>query len=470
MTADDAGATACLDAVPNDCSLRGAITTANAVPMPDPVTIEVPAGDYALTIAGAFENLNQTGDLDVLRSMTIQGENVVLTDVGGGGMGGLADRLIEAHGSGTVLEVRDLTFKQSVPPNGLHAVTIAPEAAGRFVRVYIETSGSVTDGGGGLFVGLGATASLTDSRVWFNAGLEGAGILVQDGSLVITDSEIRNNIADSRGGGIAILDSAVGPVDVVNVTGSHFMENSSGDGGAVWAGVDTEVRFTDTFFEDNEVTIGPSRLGGAIYSQGDVVLDRSTITGGLANNGVAIYAADLGGGPPTVDLVNSTISSTSTDPGVGAITLSAANAELLHVTMVDNSVDVFASQSSMQTTGSLFEGGCLLVIGSTAQSEGTNLGLDSSCWQGAPSAGDMVVADLLLGPLDPAPGPTPTHLPDAASPAVDHVPGPCLRADQRGRLRPATGCDSGSVERTPIDIFSDGFESGDISAWSGSVP
>ncbi len=81
-----------------------------------------------------------------------------------------------------------------------------------------------------------------------------------------------------------------------------------------------------------------------------------------------------------------------------------------------------------------------------------------------------MVADLMLGPLDPAGGPTPTHFPEAGSPAVDHVVGPCLPQDQRRRARPTTGCDSGSVERDPIDIFSDGFESGDTSAWSAAIP
>src|SRR5438128_549402 len=45
------------------CTLRAAIQEANALPGAD--TIIVPAGTYALTIAGSGENSAATGDLDI---------------------------------------------------------------------------------------------------------------------------------------------------------------------------------------------------------------------------------------------------------------------------------------------------------------------------------------------------------------------------------------------------------------------
>jgi hypothetical protein len=200
------------------------------------------------------------------------------------------------------------------------------------------------------------------------------------------------------------------------------------------------------------------------------VLDGTTITEGSANAGVAIYIEDTGDGGSQLDMVNSTISGTSTDPGIGAIHMIATIAELLHVTMAENALDIIASQTSLQVTGSLFEGGCQLVIGTIVQTGGTNLGLDPTCWDGLPGPGDLVVANLLLGALDPEGGPTPTYLPKPGSPVVDHVAGPCLPTDQRRKTRPATECDSGSVEQEPLEIFSDGFESGDTTAWSSTVP
>src|SRR5215471_16064259 len=48
-TTDDAGASACDDATPNDCSLRGAILAANGRPSSETSTINVPAGTYVLS-------------------------------------------------------------------------------------------------------------------------------------------------------------------------------------------------------------------------------------------------------------------------------------------------------------------------------------------------------------------------------------------------------------------------------------
>ena len=60
---DPATAKACTEA-PSDCSLRGAIVTANAATGAD--TITLPAGTYTLTRAGANEDAASTGDLDII--------------------------------------------------------------------------------------------------------------------------------------------------------------------------------------------------------------------------------------------------------------------------------------------------------------------------------------------------------------------------------------------------------------------
>ena len=51
-----------------------------------------------------------------------------------------------------------------------------------------------------------------------------------------------------------------------------------------------------------------------------------------------------------------------------------------------------------------------------------------------------------LAPLSAFGGPTPTHLPNPGSPAIDHG-GVCPATDQRGLFRaPAAPCDAGAVE------------------------
>lgn len=69
-----------------NCSLREAIQAANTDSAVDACTagsgadtIDVPAGTYALAIAGAGEDANATGDLDILPSvLTIGGARLVL--------------------------------------------------------------------------------------------------------------------------------------------------------------------------------------------------------------------------------------------------------------------------------------------------------------------------------------------------------------------------------------------------------
>src|SRR5262245_1438206 len=64
---DDVIASDCSDAVPNDCSLRGAIIAANAHQGADVINVpaNVPAGSYTLVIAGRCEYAAATGDLDI---------------------------------------------------------------------------------------------------------------------------------------------------------------------------------------------------------------------------------------------------------------------------------------------------------------------------------------------------------------------------------------------------------------------
>jgi CSLREA domain-containing protein len=53
----------------SDCSLREAIDNANACAGAQ--TINLPAGGYILTLSGAGEDANATGDLDITDELTI---------------------------------------------------------------------------------------------------------------------------------------------------------------------------------------------------------------------------------------------------------------------------------------------------------------------------------------------------------------------------------------------------------------
>jgi CSLREA domain-containing protein len=68
-----------------DCSLREAIQTPNGG------AIELPAGDYTLTLPGSSENLGNTGDLDISKGTYIYGAATATTSLSTT----LGDRLID---------------------------------------------------------------------------------------------------------------------------------------------------------------------------------------------------------------------------------------------------------------------------------------------------------------------------------------------------------------------------------------
>jgi CSLREA domain-containing protein len=86
-----------------DCSLREAIQAANTDATVDACTtgsgadtITLPAGTYTLSLAGASEDANATGDLDITSVITIDGADAASTTIDGGGL----DRVLDVRPSG----------------------------------------------------------------------------------------------------------------------------------------------------------------------------------------------------------------------------------------------------------------------------------------------------------------------------------------------------------------------------------
>src|SRR5256714_1710860 len=133
-TDDDVTAITCTPA-PNDCSLRGAVITANLV---SGSTINVPAGTYQLTIAGNGEQFAATGDLDIRASGT--------AIIGAGA----ATTIIQQTGSDRVLEVN--------PGVALPGLTF------NLSGVTIQGGNLPTGSGGGMVSGgHGAGPTIADS-------------------------------------------------------------------------------------------------------------------------------------------------------------------------------------------------------------------------------------------------------------------------------------------------------------------
>src|SRR5438552_10055431 len=194
------------------CSLREAIQTFSSnfnngrclrVFGTDRPSIYLPSGTYTLTIAGANEDLNASGDLDVRGNILISATGPTRPIVTANP--GWDDRIF-AIISGTVrmqgIEIRG----GYVLPNSDYA------------------------GGGALWVHNGAALSLKDSVVANNVaggiGLDGGGIY-NLGTLALTDVTVSGNLSTRDGGGIFNL----GTLTLDNVS---FIGNSSGrDGGGI---------------------------------------------------------------------------------------------------------------------------------------------------------------------------------------------------------------------------------------------
>ena len=109
------------DPVSSGCSLRDAITAANS----DSVTggcaagsgddtIVVPAGTYKLTHAGKNEFLNATGDLNILRPVTISGAGPDRTTIDGNG----TDRVFSLGTSAGGSTIQGVTITHGHAPSG----------------------------------------------------------------------------------------------------------------------------------------------------------------------------------------------------------------------------------------------------------------------------------------------------------------------------------------------------------------
>ena len=212
----------------SDCSLREAVRAANAGLGGD--TIAIPAGRFRLTIAGAAENAAATGDLDLTKSVTIQGAGARQTLIDGSGI----DRVFDVA-SGVTTLIADVTVTGGlVDGNG---GGIASAGTLTLLRDTIADNEATTVGnnpGGG--VSSSGIVTVTQSTISGNRAYNGGGIAVA-GTATITDSTIAGNRAgglgsNGDGGGISGSGGASLTLTGSTVAGNHAF-NGAGSGGGI---------------------------------------------------------------------------------------------------------------------------------------------------------------------------------------------------------------------------------------------
>jgi len=296
-----------------------------------------------------------------------------------------------------------------------------------------------------------------------------------------------------------------------------------GRGGAILA-KNTDVVLNDSRFLGNDALVTDASHGGGALAiiDGSLLAERCAFVGNNADGapgnsfsegmggGLLIEGTNATGAP--FDLVatitHPTISSNSANSsgGIGVVAESGPDAEVLlaldYVTLVrndgellvdgvgfrgnDEAAFVVYSNSVLHSNGNLLPSGTSVGVdcqvnlyNAFISSFGNLLGSDGEC----PSdffddiTTDRLAPDLSVDVL------VDFHMPVPDGLLVDHAAGssctPGLTFDQKGKVRgngPGSGgasCDSGAVESysaSSFSIFFDGFESGDTTAWTDSVP
>lgn len=353
---DDVIASACT-AADDDCSLRGAISLANLLPGLD--TIQVPADTYTLTIPGAGNDNNATGDLDITDAVSISGDGENNTFIEAGASAATAiDRVFHIVSPGGSAGIMDMTVRHGMAAGG-GAILVegSLEMSDVAVRNSSDTGFNSFAGGGGVMVTGDASAFLLEVTIADNDAGFGGGFLKNDGtgSWSITDSVVTGNNSAASGGGLFLGQSSSAVLTDVQVTNNEVM---SGDGGGIWIGSDV-ISIIRGSVSGNSAT----GRGGGILAPSDILIDGTLISGNMT--------AGLGGGfNGSGTIMNAIITGNSAMRGGG---MDATDVQLIDTAVTGNDATVgggIAIDGNLTATG-------VTVSGNNATQLGGGLYLDN---------------------------------------------------------------------------------------------
>ncbi len=308
-----------VDPLDGKLSLREAIDLANAHPGPDVIVLKAGPHDlYKITIDGAGEDNNQTGDFDIKDDLTIKSAGSGFPTIGGNGLDRVLDIPENYDGVSLTLNHVIVTGGVASGTNGFGGGVAARSLDNTltFINTTIKNNVSTSpDGGigGGVFNDRG-NITLINSHVDNNsaaAGVfgRGGGIYMDDGSgtLTIINSTVNNNSAYSGGGGIYVV-----AVNALTITNSQINNNHCGDeggGGALFA--TNSVTISGSSFSGNST----SGFGGAIDTNNTALITIAKsyfCSNSAAGDGGAIWT-DLA----AINISRSTFKDNTSTGGVG---------------------------------------------------------------------------------------------------------------------------------------------------------
>ncbi len=468
-----------------DCSLREAVLNANVCSGTQ--TINLPAGNYVLTIDGDDEYLGETGDLDVT-------DDLIIIGTGAPSINGGIERSFQIH-NGVTAEFSGiwLTGGDAIYGGGLinegdltlsaftcnyNSVSIPPDAMGDAMGGCIFNTGDLTIAGGQFLentAGFGgaiynlnnSTATLENLNFYGNeAESHGGAIWIDlDAEVDISWSTFDGNLAGYDGGAVWNHGDFI-------AEGVAFMSNESGNrGGAVYSWTDSYTQFTNSRLSENSSAAG----GGIFNNNGMMHLYESGLSDNVATGpvGGGIY----NNGPvPTGGLLlnNVTISNNTALGGVGGGGIyNTGNFDFRFITIAENEPGGLQidTGSEIKLRSSIIAdnigGDC---AGIPPDSLDYNLDGDGSC--GLSALHDLSATNPLLEPLGPHGSLGLSHPLGPGSPAIDSgTPDMCTSQDQNGIPRPqGFVCDRGAFEVPTPDGSISGLAWHDLCAVPYSPP
>lgn len=317
----------------------------------------------------------------------------------------------------------------------------------------ILNRGKASASGGGAILNNG-TLIVDNTDITKSTATNGGGGIVNFGTLTVTDGLFSENSTDAGGGAIYNAD------DSTTITNSIFNSNTANVGGAIYS-IDT-LDVTGSTFVGN----GTIFAGGAINTSGNTTIKNTTFNSNSAGTkGGAISTTS------STYITNSTfVSNSATTKGGGIYTwvtgIAINNSTFSGNWSPNNNGGGIYNDGSMQLTNTIIAnsvagGDCKNGSGNTSINV-NNLIEDGSC-------GAALSGDPKLGVLANNGGPTQTMALMGGSPAINAADdaacaaAPVSNLDQRGVTRPIGGhCDIGAFESrfTSVTYISNGAQDG----------
>jgi len=255
------------------CSLRAAVQEANALAGAD--IIDLPAGTYTLSIAGAGEDSAATGDIDISEAVTIRGA-------------GAATTLVD--GNGAVTGDRIFHFLSTADASGVSGLTLSNgNASAHGGAIYTTNDLAVDDvifqnnqagSNGGALASWTTTATMTVSNATFtgNTANSYGGAILAGGILELSTSAFSNNSAQGLGGAIYGHNGST-----LNISGCTI-DGSTTAWGAVSTNDGATINISDSTISNTTPAAG-SYARGVMGRDSLITLTRTTVkgnTGGVA--------------------------------------------------------------------------------------------------------------------------------------------------------------------------------------------